>query len=242
MRVPGRFALSLLLLLSPQGTFAMRFAYSPLAGVRGAGVLTASGEVRLGDDERLHTALHALPAGERVAALSLDSPGGDLEEGLRIAASVREARLPTMVGDSAKCASACVIVFAAGSHLFASTTALIGVHSASYRGSDTPDAQAATVLMARRLSEYGVPDAILGKMVTAHPSQVWWLSRSDLDSMRVDFNVPRTSAARVTLDVPQPASAPPPTPAFKPGFKVESAARGYHVEPPARGFHVWQPG
>ena len=241
MRSPSRLLLSLILLM-PQAAFAMRFAYYPMPGAAGAGILTASGEVRLGDDERLHAALHALPAGSQLTALSLDSPGGDLEEGLRMATSVREARLPTMVGDGAKCASACVIVFAAGSHLFASTTALVGVHSASYRGSDTPDAQAATVVMARRLAEYGVPDAILGKMVTAHPSQIWWLSRSDLDSMRVDVNVPRTSAAAVSLDLPQPAATPDAAQAIKPGFKVESVAHGYHVAPPARGFHVWQPG
>ena len=238
MRVSSRLVLSLLLSL-PQAAFAMRFAYCPAPGAGGAGILAASGEVRLGDDEQLHAALRALPPGTRLAALSLDSPGGDLEEGLRLATSVREARLPTMVGDGAKCASACVIVFAAGSHLFASTTALVGVHSASFRGVDTPDAQAATVLMARRLAEYGVPDAILGKMVTAHPSQIWWLSRSDLDSMRVDVNVPRAGAA-VGLPLPQVAGAAAGTPAVRPGFKVESAARGYHVEPPATGFHVWQ--
>ena len=51
--------------------------------------------------------------------------------------------------------------------MFASTEALVGVHSASYGGRDTPDAQAATVRMARRLSVYGVPDAILGKLVSA---------------------------------------------------------------------------
>ncbi len=239
MRVRIRQVVGLLLLL-PQAAFAMRFAYYPVSGTGSAGILAASGEVRLGDDEQLHAALRALPPGARLAALSLDSPGGDLEEGLRMATSVREAQLPTMVGDGAKCASACVIVFAAGSHLFASTTALVGVHSASYRGTDTPDAQAATVLMARRLAEYGVPDAILGKMVTAHPSQIWWLSRSDLDSMRVDVHVPRAGAAAVDLALPPVAGAAAAMPAIRPGFKVEPSAHGYHVEPPAAGFHVWQ--
>ena len=241
MRGPSRLVLSLLLLL-PQAAFAMRFSYYPMGGAGGAGILAASGQVTLGDAERFQAALHKLPPGARATALSLDSPGGDLEEGLRMGDSVRAARLPTVVGDGAKCASACVIIFAAGSHLFASNSALIGVHSASNNGVDTPDAQAATVVMARRLAEYGVPEAILGKMVTAHPSQIWWLNRSDLDSMRVDNHVPRTDAAAVELGLPQTDGAPAATQAVKPGFKVEAAPHGYHVEPPAHGFHVWQPG
>ncbi len=236
-------ALCLLLLVPAHAALAMKFAYYPADHAGGAGLLAASGEVKLGDDERLRAALHALPAGTRLAGLSLDSPGGDLEEGLRLADSVRTAQLATVVGQGAKCASACFIVFAAGSHLFASTTALVGVHSASYGGTDTPDAQAATVKMARRLADYGVPDAILGKLVTAHPSQIWWLNRSDLDSMRVDFNAPKAAALPVSLPAPSASVPAAPTPqAIKPGFKVEAAARGFQLAPPASGFRVWRPG
>ncbi len=239
---PMRLALCLLVLLWSHAALAMRFAYYPAGAAGGAGLLAASGEVKLGDEERLRTALRTLPAGTRIAGLSLDSPGGDLEEGLRLAAAIHDARLATVVGEGAKCASACFIAFAAGAHLFASTTALVGVHSASYAGLDTVDAQAATVKMARRLADYGVPDAILGKLVTAHPSQIWWLNRSDLEAMHVDPNVPQAGSTPVSLSLPSAPDAPPAALAARRGFKVEPAARGYQLVSPAHGFSLWRPG
>ncbi len=230
-----------LLLTLPHAAGAMRFAYRPAEATGAAGLLAASGKVELGDEERLRAALHALPAGTRLAGLSLDSPGGDLEEGMRLAAAVHDERLQTVVEEGAKCASACFIVFAAGPHRFASTAALIGVHSVSFGGADNPDAQAMTVRMARRLAEYGVPDAILGKMVTAQPSQVWWLTRSDLETMRVDANVPQAAAMAIGIGLNAPAEAPQPTAAIKPSFRVETPARGYRVAPAAGGFQVWRP-
>ena len=227
-----------LLLLASHPASAMRFAYSSTGG---AGLLAASGKVELGDGERLRAALQAVPAGARLAGLSLNSPGGDLEEGLRLAADIHDAQLHTLVGDGATCASACFILFAAGRQRSASTTALIGVHSVSYRGSDNPDAQAMTVRMARRLAEYGVPDAILGKMVTAQPSQIWWLTRSELEAMRVDMDVQRAAALPGIEALPAPGGWIPDHPP-SPGFRIEPAARGYQMAPAAGGFRVWRPG
>ncbi len=235
-----RRVLCLLLLMLTHGASAMQFAYHAAAPAGGGGLLSASGKVEMGDEERLRAALHALPAGTKLAGLTLDSPGGDLEEGMRLAAAVHEARLQTVVGEGAKCASACFIVFAAGSRRFAGAGALIGVHSVSYRGGDNPDAQAMTVRMARRLAEYDVPDAILGKMVTAQPSQIWWLTRSDLASMQVDPNVPQAASMPVAVEL-KPA-VPVVEPGFRPGFRIEPAARGYQVAPAAGGYQVWRPG
>jgi hypothetical protein len=147
--------------------------------------------------------------------------------------------LQTIVRNGAKCASACFIMFAAGSHMFADTSALVGVHSASYGGHDTPDAKVATVMMARRLSAYGVPDAILGKLVSAQPNQIWWLARSDLESMRVDTTLPPMAAAApitpARIEPAAPPSAPPPMQAIKPAQGVKP---GFRIEPPARGFQL----
>lgn len=235
MHVAVCLALALMLLVPDHAARALRFAYYPALTAEGAGLLAASGPVKLGDEDRLRAALHALPAGARLAGLSLDSPGGDLEEGFRLAAAVRAGGLATVVGEGATCASACFLVFAAGSHRFASTTALVGVHSAAYGGGDTADAQVATVRMARRLAEYGVPNAILGKMVSAQPSQIWWLNRQDFESMRVDLHAPQVAALPVVLD--EPHSAEPPT-----RLSARSKPGGFQVAPAANGFHVWRPG
>ncbi len=213
----------------------MRFDYYP-AGPAGEAFIAGSGIVRLGDEERFLTALRAMPPKTRLAGLALDSPGGDLEEGLRVAAAIHDAHVQTLVRNGAKCASACFIMFTAGSRMFADTSALVGVHSASYGGRDTPDAQVATILMARRLSVYGVPDAILGKMVSAQPSQIWWLTRSDLESMRVDMTLPPIAEAP---PVPTEPQAPPAAAALTPPVKpVQAVKQGFRIEPPARGFQV----
>jgi hypothetical protein len=232
------YLLAFLLLVAPDAVRAMRFDYYP-AGPTGDAFIAATGIVRLGDEDRLRTALHAAPPNTRLAGLSLDSPGGDLEEGLRVGTAIHDAHLQTIVRNGAKCASACFIMFAAGSHLFADTSALVGVHSASYDGRDTPDAQVATVRMARRLSGYGVPDAILGKLVSAQPNQIWWLARSDLESMRVDTTLPpMATATQITpsrIEPEAPPNPPPPVPVSKPAQAVKP---GFRVEPPAHGFKV----
>ncbi|WP_158742908.1 hypothetical protein [Acidisphaera sp. L21] len=257
LRLAPILALGLVLSL-PAPAFAMRFVYQP-DGATG-GFVVATGVVSLGDDERMRAVLHSLPPNTRLEGLSLNSPGGDLEEGLRLATSVHDAHVPTVVGPGAICASACFLVFAAGSPMFASTSALVGVHSASYRGTESADAQLATLRMVRRLSEFNVPDAILGKLVTAHPSQIWWLTRAELESMRVDMTVPQMPAAPVQVeepaDKPAVALATPDVPAaakasqvkvapVKPGPVKTDAANsqaakwGFRIEPPANGFHVW---
>jgi len=61
----------------------------------------------------------------------LNSAGGKLLEGVKIAAAIRDAKISTAVGEKAVCASACFLIFAAGNPKFAADGARIGVHKAS---------------------------------------------------------------------------------------------------------------
>ncbi len=238
------FLLLLVLVFPWRGAAAMQFAYGPVSGVAGGGMIFASGRVTVGDDAKLRSALGAVPAGARLVGLSLDSPGGNAEEGVLLADTVREKGLGTFVGQGAMCASACFNVFAAGSRRFASTTALIGVHGASYGGRDDVYAQAETVRLARQLAGFGVPDVILGKMITAQPNQMWWLNRDDLETMRVEFVALQATDKRATAE-PAPTGSTDAAAAGsegKLGARVESPATGFRVvAPPKGGFHVWNP-
>ena len=83
-----------------------------------------------------------------------------------------------------KCASACFIVFAAGSPKYANYNASVGVHGASDEaGRETIEAGAATVSMARIVKDLGVPAPIIGKMVVTPPDSIVWLTPDDLRSM-----------------------------------------------------------
>ena len=148
-------------------------------------VVSMSGEIADGDTDRLKAAIKiANDAGKFVSSVRLNSEGGNLLEGVKLAETVKFAKMATNVGPGATCASACFLVFAAGETKFANYTAQIGVHGASDQaGQETAQSSAATVSMARVAKELGVPAAIIGRMVVTPPSEMVWLSPADLQTM-----------------------------------------------------------
>lgn len=152
-------------------------------------VILISGELIEGDTEAFKSAVKtANDAGKLVSSIKLNSPGGSLLEGVKLADAVRFGKIVTNVGQGATCASACFLVFAAGSMKYANYSARIGVHGASDQsGKETAGSGAATVSMARVAKELGVPAAIIGRMVVTPPSDMVWLSPSELQSMEVSL-------------------------------------------------------
>ncbi len=148
-------------------------------------VIALRGEIAEGDSDELKGIIRrADNNGDTIAILRLDSPGGSVLESVKLADIVRDAKIPTSVIGNAKCASACFMVFAAGSEKFAAYTASIGVHGASdENGRETAQSSAATLSMARVVKELGVPSDIIGKMVVTPPDEILWLTPADLRSM-----------------------------------------------------------
>ncbi|ODM75031.1 hypothetical protein A6452_38940 [Bradyrhizobium elkanii] len=154
-------------------------------GKSGQAAIWIIGELVPGDSDKFSSAVkQANDAGKYVANVRLDSPGGNLLEGAKIADSIRFGKMSTNVGKTAVCASACFLLFAAGSSKNVSYGAQIGVHGASNEnGEQTAASGAATVSMAKMAKELGVPPAIIGRMVVTAPSDMVWLSPQDLQSM-----------------------------------------------------------
>ncbi|MGF6313702.1 hypothetical protein ABIB82_007902 [Bradyrhizobium sp. i1.8.4] len=154
-------------------------------GKSGQAAIWITGEILPGDSDKFSLAVkQANDAGKYVANVRLDSPGGNLLEGAKIADSIRFGKMSTNVGKTAICASACFLMFAAGSAKNVSYGAQIGVHGASgENGEETVASGAATVSMAKMAKELGVPPAIIGRMVVTAPSDMVWLSPQDLQSM-----------------------------------------------------------
>ncbi|WP_213737078.1 ATP-dependent Clp protease proteolytic subunit [Bradyrhizobium sp. dw_411] len=178
-------------------------------------VISISGEIVPGDSDGLKAAIKvANDAGKFVSSIRLNSPGGNLLEGAKIADAVRFAKMATNVGQGATCASACFLVFAAGETKFANYTAQIGVHGASdENGAETVQSNAATVSMAKMAKELGVPSAIIGRMVVTPPSEMVWLSPADLQSMG-------TTMVGKPIQLPV-ASAGPLAPQTQPGAPMQ---------------------
>ena len=168
--------------------------------------IVLDGDIAEGDGDAVEALMkEANDSGKLVAALRLDSPGGSLAESVKIAELVQRTKIAVVVGARARCASACFLIFAAGTEKFVAYGAAIGVHGASDRyGRITPRAAAATVSMARMVREFGVPPGIVKKLVVTGPDEIVWLSVDELRSMgAVITGRPRASLSVV---IEEPAS------------------------------------
>jgi len=150
-------------------------------------LILVTGDIVPGDAETFTTIVkQSNSAGKLVVNIRLNSPGGNLLEGVKLADAVRFGKIATNVGKNATCASACFLIFAAGPTKYASYGAQIGVHGASDQsGSETVSSDAATISMAKVAKELGVPATIIGRMVVTPPSEMVWLTPQDLQSMGV---------------------------------------------------------
>ena len=117
--------------------------------------ISISGNIAPGDADLLKARIKAAnDAGKLVTSLRLNSDGGNLLEAVRVADWVKSAKLSTKVGQSATCASACFIIFAAGETKYASISVRIGVHRASEKDVVS---RTATTSMADVAKELDVP-------------------------------------------------------------------------------------
>jgi hypothetical protein len=116
-------------------------------------------------------------------ALSLDSYGGSIVGAADMAEWVRANKVETIVPNKAMCVSACVMVWGAGYHKWASETAQIGVHNASASNSDPEKAAAeaeGTLFMAKALAKEGAPAAVVGALTMTESKDVHWLKSDDV--------------------------------------------------------------
>lgn len=196
-------------------------------------IIHVRGEITKGDATRFPKwVTDNIKNGDKIAGVSLDSPGGSVREALLLAEGVRRTEIPTIVGPGEKCVSACFLVFSAGEKRFASKEAYIGVHSLVIEGEgENLDAKGSTLDLARTaIEKFSVPPSIVGRMVTTPPDKVYWLNRADLDEMGVQIIDDQPT-------VQPPASSPVPPTARKTGSEGSArynadAAAGKAQSPP----------
>lgn len=172
-------------MLVTTGACAGAASLSTAALKSGDVAIVLDGDIADGDGDTVEALMKETnDSGRLVAALRLDSLGGSLAESVKIAELVQRTKIAVVVGGRARCASACFLIFAAGTEKFVGYGAAIGVHGASDKyGRITPRAAAATVSMARMVREFGVPPGIVEKLVVTGPDEIVWLSVDELRSM-----------------------------------------------------------
>jgi hypothetical protein len=158
----------------------------PMAFTLGAGgVMTAEGSIEPGSAARFAAEIEQ--RGEYVKTVSLNSPGGALDDAMAMAKTVRELGIATVVADGALCASSCPLFFAGGETRSAGEKAAIGVHQfyAATLSETAPeqamaDAQATTARISRHLGEMGIDPALWLHALDTPPRALYYLSPDEL--------------------------------------------------------------
>src|SRR5205823_3467608 len=95
------------------GAPAAAATITSVPGKHGSIIIDIHGRIATGDADVFNRILEkAADAGKSIAGVLLNSPGGKLDEGAKLAFVIRLARYPTVVAPGAICASACFLVFA----------------------------------------------------------------------------------------------------------------------------------
>jgi hypothetical protein len=154
------------------------------------GVLLAEGSIEPGTATRFAEEIET--RGEYVKTISLNSPGGALDDAMAMARLIREKGMSTSIEDGALCASSCPLMFAGGETRKAGLEAAVGVHQ-FYAGTDSKtepaqamsDAQATAARISRHLTAMGIDPAVWLHALDTPPRALYYLSPKELADYRM---------------------------------------------------------
>lgn len=166
----------------------------------GSGVLAAEGSIDPGAAVRFAAEIEA--RGEYVRTVSLNSPGGALDDAMAMARLVRDRGIATEVADGALCASSCPLLLAGGLTRAVGSKAAVGVHQ-FYATAETPpapaqamaDAQMTTARISRHLSGMGIDPALWLHALDTPPQALYYFSPEELAKYRL-VTTPVTTAQK----------------------------------------------
>jgi hypothetical protein len=153
-------------------------------------IIVLNGELAPGDASRFKDMLKASSdAGKPVSAVRLNSSGGSLLEGVRLAALIQRAKIWTVIVSGAKCIGACFLPFIAGSQKYVSATATVGAPGAAEKSEHEPKGDTPAIVRAQTpaivqvVQKLGLLDAIVTKMLTTPEDDTFTLTLDDLRAM-----------------------------------------------------------
>lgn len=153
-------------------------------------MLTLHGGIEAGDARRLDAFLAGLDAVPPLAAMN--SPGGDVDEALRIGRLLRERELDTLIPAGAACFSACPYALAGGVERRVSAQGSVGLHQHYY---DAPgympvyfaveDIQRNQGETMAYLIEMGVDPGVMVHGLSTPPQEIYVLVEEELIDSRL---------------------------------------------------------
>lgn len=153
----------------------------------GDGVMHVNGAFDPGSARRFAAEIDA--RGEYIETISLNSPGGSVDDALRISALIRERGYATSVASGALCASSCPIVMAGGVDRSAGPEAVIGVHQVYGAGGEVGTAaamsqvQSTTARIARHLQTMGIAPELWFHALETAPDRLRYLTHREMEEI-----------------------------------------------------------
>lgn len=166
----------------------------------GTEAIIVSGEIVSGDEERFRNLSIKYPK----AMVALQSSGGAIKPALEIGRQIRLRGYDTIVLDGESCASACALIWIAGSRRIIWGTGRVGFH-ASYIDDQGQKVESgvANAIVGYYLSQLNLSEKAVIFATLAPPDKVSWLTTSDRTSP-IDFEVWEREPAKE-----EPISPPP---------------------------------
>lgn len=142
------------------------------------GAALMSGPIGVGSARNFAALMQHAP---NLRVLTLESPGGSVDEARRIAQIVRQKGMDTYVSRS--CASACTLIFYAGQTRWINPNGKLGFHSYSSVGAHKASAdqlEKSEDVERKAYSDGGIPDWFITHIFQTPASTIWRPSRQEL--------------------------------------------------------------
>jgi hypothetical protein len=189
-------------------------------------VVDAVGEIMPNETELMAHWTRTLPVAIQhapIAAFVLNSPGGNVMEAKRLAIAIHNAdeHPNTGVAAGGMCASACVLLWAAGAHKSVAPDSRVGVHMTSRSDDASQTSLLLNGMVGRDLASVGAPASVVAAAVATPGDSIYWLTPADYAAWNVNIVDPTpTPVATVSafrqapgmgpiIDEPHSPTAPP---------------------------------
>lgn len=174
----------------------------------GTEVIFLNGTISSGDEERFRE----LSVKYQNAIVVLNSSGGMLKPALEIGRQIRLRGYRTLVMEDDECASACALIWLAGTQRILSGDGKIGFH-ASYvdEGGRKVESGVANAMVGFYLSQLNLSESAVVFTTLAPPDKVEWIRAESSGSVPIEFTVWKDSAKPAVVSIPPPIQTRPAT-------------------------------
>lgn len=183
------FACTLALICTSSTAGAATIDHAPLG--EGIELIGIQGPIVTGDDEKFSR----LAVQYKKALVAFDSDGGQLLPALEIGKEIHIRGYSTIVGNGKSCASACALMWIAGTTRWISSSGQVGFHASYFEANGRKvESGVANALVGRYLTQLDLPESSVIYATSAGPDSIQWLRAADHGKSSISFDVFETKS------------------------------------------------